>query len=101
MTGAIWISENSIHRKSVREFVHIPGPLRIGLPLHIGFSRMSSGTDWVSENSVHRKLGFREDPFSAIECIKSRRLLLALLGDSEAPSAFEEPKLVELYSRSA
>src|SRR5215216_5892895 len=43
------VSENSVHRKVIHEFVHIPRPLRIGLPLHIGFSRMSSGADWVSE----------------------------------------------------
>src|SRR5215204_5391445 len=54
------VSENPIHRKSVREFGHSPSPLRIAFPLHIGFSIMGNGTEWVSENSVHRKLGFRE-----------------------------------------
>ena len=43
-----------------------PGPLFIELPLYMGFTRISSGTDWVSENSVHRNLAVREDPFSAV-----------------------------------
>ena len=61
----MWISENSILRKVVGEFVHSPSPLRMAFPLHMGVSRMGNGTEWVSENSVHRKLGFRDDPFSA------------------------------------
>jgi hypothetical protein len=54
-----WVSENPVHWKFIRAFVHSPpSPLRLELPLHIGFLRMSSGTSWVSENSVHRKPKF-------------------------------------------
>ena len=64
-TEAIWVSENPIHRKVVRALVHSSSPLRIVLPLHMGFPGMSSGTNWVSENSVHWKPSFREHPFPA------------------------------------
>src|SRR5215218_6181063 len=58
------VSENSLHRNVVRALLHSPGPLRIELPLHIGFPKMSSVTDWVSENTSHRKPSFREELFS-------------------------------------
>ena len=57
------VSENPVHRKVVRAFVRSSSPLRIELPLYIGFPRMSSGTNWVSENALHRKPSFREDFF--------------------------------------
>ena len=44
-TEAIWVSENPIHRKVVRALVHSPSPLRIGLPLHMGFPGINSAID--------------------------------------------------------
>ena len=65
--------------------VRSPGPLRLVLPLHMGFLRISSRTDWVSENSIHRKPSFRERFFSeGSPCTRAGACegLFALRGDA-------------------